>query len=120
MNGSFTDQKVHEWLQEIADGAFVSLHYDTPALGGVGASEISGGGYARSKVAFSQPSNRSIWSLEDARFSGLKQNQITHFGIWDSKTQGMLVAYAALPESQTVYNGWGFTLREGELAISIG
>lgn len=120
MDGSITDQRVHKWLQEIADGAYVSLHYDTPALGGIGACELSGGGYKRAKTPFSQPSNRTIWSLEDAKFTGLVQNQITHFGIWDTATRGELVAYASLPEKATVLNGWGFVLREGQLAISFG
>jgi len=118
--GSFTDQTVHAWLQEVADKAFISLHYDTPALGAVGANEISGGGYVRVRIAFSQPTNRAIWSLEDARFTGLTQNRITHFGIWDGKKNGSLVAYAPLPEVVTILNGWGYVLRQGELSISIG
>lgn len=119
MDGSISDVQVHLWLQEIADNAYVSLHYDTPGLGGVGLSEISGGGYRREKVLFSQPANRSIWSLDDVKFSGLTQNQLTHFGIWNKRTLGRLMAYSALPETVTVLNGWGYRLREGELAISI-
>lgn len=119
-DGTFTDYKVHQWLQEVANGAWVSLHYDSPSLGGVGASEISGGGYKRSKVPFSQPSNRTIWSLGDARFTGLTQNQLTHFGIWDKTTLGNLVAYGRLPSTRVVLNGQGYVIFEGELAISFG
>jgi hypothetical protein len=120
MDGSFTDAKVHEWLQEIAENCYVSLHYDTPAYGGLGDCEIEGGGYTRSKVAMSQPANRAIWSLEDARFSGLIQNKLTHFGIYNTAIGGMLVAYAPLPEPKTVLTGWGYTIHEGELALSFG
>lgn len=120
MEGSFTDDVVHGWLQEVANAAYVSLHYDTPALGGVGLSEISGGGYVRSLTPFSQPANRAIWSLADARFTGLVQNQLTHFGIWDSLTGGRLLCYASLPEKTSVLNGWGYLLHEGELSVSIG
>lgn len=120
MDGSFSDEQVHLWLQDVADNAYVSLHYDTPGLAGADAAEISGGGYVRAKVAFSQPANRTIWSLADARFSGLLQNQITHFGVWNQKNQGRLMAYASLPERVTILNGWGYILHQGELALSFG
>lgn len=120
MDGSFTDEQVHQWLQDVADAPWISLHYDTPALQGIGACELSGGGYVRCKVSFSQPANRSIWSLSDARFTGLIQTQLTHFGVWDQKTGGMLRAYARLPEKVAIPNGFGYVLRQGELALSIG
>jgi hypothetical protein len=119
MDGSFSDDQVHRWLQEIADESWVSLHYDTPALGGAGYCEIEGGGYHRVQAVFSQPANRSIWTLADARFSGLQQTQLTHFGIWTQQNKGRLMAYAALQEKVTILNGWGYRIQEGELAISI-
>lgn len=120
MEGSFTDSQVHAWLQDIADSGWVSLHYDTPALGGVGACEIDGGGYGRQKAIFSQPSNRSIWSLSDIRFIGLKQTQVTHFGVYSAEVNGLMVCYGRLPQKQTILNGKGYILHEGDLAISIG
>jgi hypothetical protein len=120
MSGTFTDQTVNEWLQQIAEKAFCSLHYDSPAMGGVGAAEISGGGYRRIKVSFSQPSNRVIWSLADVRWTGLEQTQITHFGLWNTARKGALLAYGPLPEKRVVLNGQGYSIREGELALSFG
>lgn len=121
MDGSFTDEQVHIWLQEVADEAWVSLHYDSPGLSGVGLAEIEGGGYTRCKVPMSQPANRTIWSLADARFAGLQQNQLTHFGIWDGEHNGLLRAYGRLPGGiRVVLTGDGFVLREGDLAISFG
>jgi hypothetical protein len=120
MDGSFTDDQVHEWLQEVADGAWISLHYDTPGLAGVGNCEISGGGYVRAQVSFTDPANRSIWSLSDARFTGLVQTQITHFGVNSAATAGRLRAYARLPEKVTILNGFGYILYQGDLAISFG
>lgn len=120
MDGSFTDYKAHQWLQEIADNAWVSLHYDTPALGGIGACEIAGGGYRRVQAMFSQPANRSIWTVEDVRYVGLTQNVLTHFGIWDATDLGNLLAYGRLPDKVSVLNGWGYALNAGELAVSIG
>jgi hypothetical protein len=120
MGGTFTDEEVHGWLQEIADACWVSLHYDTPALKGIGACEIAGGGYVRQLVPMSQPANRIIWSLADARFTGLIQTQLTHFGIWTRKNNGRLRAYGELPKKLTVMNGKGYIVYEGELALSIG
>lgn len=120
MSGNVTDDQVHIWLQEIADTTYVSLHFDTPALGGVGSNEITGGGYKRSKVPFSQPANRTIWSLDDARFTGLTQNQLTHFGLWSDVTGGLLMGYGLLPVSVVITNGQGYILKGGDLAISFG
>jgi hypothetical protein len=119
-SGSFTDEQVHIWLQEVADAGWISLHFDTPALGAVGLAEISGGGYRRVNMIWSQPVNRIIWSLDDARFIGLTQTQLTHFGVWDQQFQGMLRAYGDLPEKINVLNGWGYALKAGELAVSFG
>ncbi len=120
MEGSFTDARVHQWLQEIADESYISLHYDTPALSDATFAEIFGGGYTRQRVNWAQPTNRSIWSLEAVRFSGLVQNQLTHFGVWNALTGGELIAYARLPEMVILLSGQGHVFPAGELALSIG
>ena len=88
MDGSITDDQVHRWLQEIADNGWISLHFDTPALGGIDQAEIAGGGYQRFKMAWSNPANRAIWSVEDARFTGLVQTKVTYFGVWNHEEPG--------------------------------
>ena len=40
MDGSITDDQAHEWLQEIADNGWISLHFDNTALGGSDLAEI--------------------------------------------------------------------------------
>ncbi len=119
-DGSITDEQAHLWLQDIANAGWVSLHYDSPALGGVDKAEISGGGYSRFKMPFSQPNNRTIWSLTDARYTGLMQNKIVYFGVWDALNKGMLRAYGELPTPAVVLNGKGYILHSGLLAISFG
>lgn len=118
MNGSISDEQVHRWLEGIVQSAWVSLHYDSPALSGADKAEISGGGYTRVQAIFTMPSNRTIWCESDVTFSGLLQNRITHFAVWDSQNEGMMIAYGALPEPVTVLNGWGYTLYSGDLVIS--
>ena len=119
MDGSITDEQAHVWLQSIANAAYASLHYDSPALGSTGLAEISGGGYKRTKVSFSQPANRAIWSLSDAVFTGLVQNRLTYFGLWSEQNRGRLMAFASLATPKTVMNGWGYILHEGDLVVSI-
>jgi hypothetical protein len=126
MSGIITDAQVHRWLQDIADAGFVSLHYDTPALSGVDKAEISGGGYRRFKMKWSDPDNRAIWSLDDARFTGLVQSKITHFGIWNKLNKGsrsdtaILMAYTELDVPVRVLNGKGFVIPAGQIAVSMG
>lgn len=120
MDGSVTDEQAHVWLQTIADQGWVSLHYDNPSLGGPERAEIAGGGYQRYKMIWSQPNNRAIWSLTDARFTGLMQTKVVCFGVWDQANQGMLRAYAELPVPAVVLNGKGYILHAGSLAVSFG
>jgi hypothetical protein len=119
-DGSVTDEQAHRWLQQIADHGWISLHNDTPGLAGEDRAEIFGGGYARFKMSWSQPSNRAIWSLVDARFTGLIQTKLTSVGVWDSAAKGLLRAYGELPEPVVILNGKGYVLHHGSLAISFG
>jgi hypothetical protein len=119
-DGSLTDEQVHIWLQDIADKGWVSLHFDSPALGGPDNAEIAGGGYQRFKMIWSQPSSRAIWSQVDAKFTGLVQNKITYFGVWDAAKKGMLRAYGELPDPVVVLNGKGYTLHHHLLVVSFG
>jgi len=125
-DGSITDEQAHEWLEDISKGAWISLHYDNPTLGGEDKAEISGGGYTRYKMPFSQPSNRGIHSTEDARFTGLVQTKLVYFGIWNKKGAGSksdparLMAYGELPQPTMVLNGKGYVLHEQMIMISFG
>jgi hypothetical protein len=120
VDGSITDEQAHVWLQEIAQSGWISLHYDNPGLSGEDRVEISGGGYVRFKMAWSQPSNRAIWSLVDARFAGLTQTKVTYFGVWDAQYKGFLRAYAELREPSAILTGKGFILHSGSVVVSFG
>jgi hypothetical protein len=119
-DGIFDDELVHDWLSCIADNAWISLHYESPALMGLDRGEISGGGYVRRKVSFSTPSSRAMWSLEPVKFSGLPANRLTHFGIWNHKENGRIRAYGRLPgQGVIIPDGHGYVLSEGKIALSI-
>jgi len=118
-DGSFDDDLVHAWLACVADNAWCSLHYESPAMNGLGRGEIDGGGYTRRQITFSTPSSRTIWSLEDVKFVGLQENRLTHFGIWNHKTSGKLRAWGRLPNEVIIVTGGGYVLHAGQLALSI-
>lgn len=119
--GSFSDAKVHQWLACIADTAWVSLHYESPGLNSINDGEISGGGYHRVLVGFSVPANRAIWSLDDAKFTGLLKTRLTHFGIYDNPYTGTLQAYGELANTGVVIlDGQGYIVPAGQLALSVG
>lgn len=122
MLGSFEDDLVHDWLACLADNAWISLHYESPSLGSIGRGEVNGGGYKRVQMGFTAPSNRTIWSLDDAKFSGLTANRLTHFGIWNHQYNGKLRAFGLLTDSESgviVAQGGGYVLHASKLALSI-
>jgi hypothetical protein len=120
-DSSVTAEQAHRWLQSIADNGWVSLHYDSPALGGEDAAEIAGGGYKRFKMIWTQPNNQAIWSTVDARFTGLVQTKLTYFGVWSGAGKdAFLRAYGELPMPAVVLSGKGYILHSGQLAISFG
>ena len=96
------------WLQEIADSGWVSLHYDNPALAGIGPGGVAGGGYPRVKMAWNQPTNRAIWSLvrRPVQRADADQGHSTS-GSGTSSTKGMLRAYAELPKPVAVLQRQG-------------
>lgn len=117
----FDDDQVHAWLRCVADNAWVSLHYESPAIMALGRGEINGGGYVRRQATFSEPTNRTMWTLEDLKFSGLPANRITHFGVWNHKVNGKIRAWGLITDEQGIIipNGGGYVLNAGHLALSI-
>lgn len=117
---SFDDDLVHSWLDCLRDNAWCSLHYESPALEGLGRGELSGGGYVRRRLTFSDPVAKTIWSTENVRFVGLNPNRLTYFGVWDHKQGGLIKAWGELPEDGVLIpQGGGYLLRAGSIAISI-
>jgi len=114
----FTDWYSNKVLQEIADNAWIALHYDSPELDGLGGSEISGGGYHRILTPFTMPSNRVIWSAADSVFVGLNSTRLTHFSVNDSQVRGNMYCFGELPEPITILQGRGYVLKQGDIAIS--
>ena len=118
--GTFSDYLVHEWLEEVQESCWVSLHFDSPAIAGALASEFGGGsgGYHRQEAKFTNPSNRAIWNKNALQWRGLNDNNVMYVGGWDKERGGHLLWYAKLESPKMIREGQGYTLAENELVIS--
>lgn len=121
LDGTMDDDLVHAWLDCLADNAWISLHYESPALLGTDRGEIFGGGYVRRQGSFSDATSRTIWLMDDVKFIGLTPNRLTHFGVWNHKINGKIRAWGRLPEEKgfIVHQGASYLIRAGTLALSI-
>ena len=113
----FSDYQVHLWLNAL-DGYYVGAHFDSPIQAGAYASELSGDGYVRQQAFFTDASNRTMWNTNNFSFAGLPACVITHFAGWDAKTKGNMRWSLELPEPKRIIAGGGFTVVEGEMALS--
>lgn len=96
---------------------FVSLHTADP--GATGASELSGGSYARQAITFGAPSGGTSSNTNVLNFAGLPAATITHFALWDASTAGTFHQSGALNSSQTVSAGNTLQFPAGQVSYSV-
>lgn len=88
----------------MAGTRYVSLHTANP--GPSGASEVSGGAYARQGSTFSQsgsnPTTASNADLMTFPQASAPWGTITHFGVWDAVSGGNLLAYEAVTTAKAI------------------
>ncbi|WP_349763621.1 hypothetical protein [Fusobacterium sp. SYSU M8D902] len=60
--------------------------------------EIKGASYARQQITFEEPQNGETYNKNDINFPVATENWgwITHIGLFDSASNGNLIAYSAL------------------------
>lgn len=118
-NGTFTTQKVHEWLEEIARNCWLSLHFDTPSSSHYGTEfNLTPGGYSRQKVNFTSPDNRVIWNENNIRWKGLSSGSIRFVGGWNAAENGDLMWFEKVLSPVTVRDGGSWEIQSGKLALS--
>jgi hypothetical protein len=96
---------------------YVSLH--TADSAETGASEVTGGSYARQAAAFSAPSNGATSNTGAITFTSMPAVTVTHVGIWDASTAGNLLYAGALTASKTLNSGDTFTIPVGDLDVAL-
>lgn len=100
--------------------AYLALYTDDPTANDIG-TEVSGGGYARQIVTFSNASGGQIVNDVDIVFpqATASWGTITHIGIRDASTGGNLLFYGPLDISKTIDSGDQLKIPAGELTITL-
>jgi hypothetical protein len=98
---------------------YVGLHTADPTDAGTG-TEVSGGSYARTTVAFSvtndTASNSATVTFPTA---GANWGTVTHIGVWDASDEGNLLFHGALSASKTIETNDTFQISSGNLDITL-
>jgi hypothetical protein len=81
----------------------MSLHTADP--GATGASEATGGSYARQTAGYNTASGGACALAATLNFTGLAAATYTHIGLWDSTATPKFLQGAALSASQTLPGG---------------
>lgn len=122
----------NQWELEILDHMFnnsaapavttpyVSLHTADP--GETGASEATGGSYARQAGSFGAAAAGEVSNTAIIDFTGMPSATITHVGIWSSSTATASANFmwgGALTASKSTNSGDTFRIAVGDLDISL-
>jgi hypothetical protein len=98
----------------------VSLHTADPGL--TGASEVTGGSYARQTVTLGAPADggggRQIANTAAVTWTDMPAVTVTHVGLWDAATSGNFLYGDALTASQVVNAGGTFEFPIGNLTVT--
>lgn len=100
-------------------GLYASLHTADP--GETGASEVTGGSYARQDVSasFAAPSAGSVTTDAAINFTDMPATTVTHVGVWDAVTAGNFLWGATLAASKTTNSGDTFQITAGNLTFTL-
>lgn len=91
----------------IAEGAFISLHTATP--GTTGASEVTGGSYARVQTTFAAPAGSSSTGSA-VTINVPAGTTIAFFGVWTLESGGVFLEGGPLSSSETFTGAGTYTL----------
>lgn len=96
---------------------YVSLHTADPSTNG--ASEVTGGSYARVSAAWGSPSNGAVTNGSDIVFNVPGSNTIKFIGYWSASTSGTFYGSRALDADQTFATAGTYTIASGNLSESV-
>lgn len=120
---SYTDEVIDAMLDltDETDGAVaithISLHTADP--GTTGASEVSGGSYARQAVTWGAASGGTKASTAALAFNVPAGATITHVGGWTASTAGTFRGGGELGASQAFASAGTYTIAAGDLTQTI-
>ena len=99
---------------------YVALFTTDPTDAASG-TEVTGGSYARTSVAFAAPSNGASASNADCTFPTCTSTwgTVSHIGIFDASTSGNLLYHTPLDTSKTIETGDIFKIASGSLTVTL-
>lgn len=99
---------------------YVGLYTTDPTDADTG-TEVSGGSYARTSVAFDAPSNGVTQNTADLTFptATASWGTVTHIGLHDASTGGNLLFHTALDTSKAIDSGDIFKITTGNLTVTL-
>ncbi len=114
-----TDYQANKWLDELST-VWLGLHSSNPDINGDLASEISGRGYERVSMNFTDPDQRIIWNKKDAKFKGMPSCTVAFISGWTNQYNGRMLFYIPAKDTERVQAGQTYLIKSGHIAISIG
>jgi hypothetical protein len=96
---------------------YISLHTADPSE--TGASEVSGGSYARQSGSFTAASGGAVETDADIEFTSMPAVTVTHVGVWDAASGGNFLWGGALSASKQVNAGDTFQIPSGDLDVTL-
>ena len=98
---------------------YVALFTTDPTDANTG-TEVTGGSYARTSVAFAAPSNGAAASSADCTFPTCTSTwgTVSHIGIFDASTSGNLLYHTPLDTSKTIETGDIFKIASASLTVT--
>lgn len=96
---------------------YISLHTADP--GETGASEATGGSYARQQAAFNAASSGVAVNTATVTFTAMPAATITHIGIWDAVSAGNFLWSGSFTTSQAVLVGNNISISAGAISVSL-
>lgn len=98
---------------------WASLHKTDPGVGGNPGSEVTGGGYERQKVDFTQSNGKSVANKEVIKWDNMPYETVRYIGMWSDDTDGYIIAYAMLPTAVTVAAGKTYVVKQYRFAVTL-
>lgn len=100
-------------------GVTASLHTADP--GDTGASEVTGGSYARQAITFAAPAvsgtANQCTSSAAVNFTSMPAVTITHYGLWTTDVTPVFIGGGPLNASKTLNAGDTYTLSTATLSL---
>lgn len=104
-------------LDFLLSRAFLSAHTDDPTPGGLGSTEVLGGGYQRQPIIFSAAANRGGVSANPQVFSGLPECTVAFLGVYNALTGGRMISAVQLDVPIAISASGQLIVPAGDIAL---